>query len=143
LQRAVKGAVESVKQLKQNLDLMKKALDDTPEADPKWQDEARALIVRVQDIESKLTGDVTLQKRNEPTPPSLSDRVQNIVSGHWTTTAAPTGTMRQNYEVASAEFEQLLQQLKAIDADFKALQTKADVAGAPWTPGRIPDWKKE
>ena len=143
LQRAVKGTVESVKQLKQNLDLMKKALDDTPEADPKWQDEARAMIVRVQDIEEKLTGDATLRKRNEPTPPSLSERVQNIVSGHWTTTAAPTGTMRQGYDVVSAEFEQLLQQLKAIDADFKALQNKADMAGAPWTPGRIPDWKKE
>ncbi|MCI0416816.1 glycosyl hydrolase [bacterium] len=143
LQRAVKGAVESVKQLKQNLDLMKKALDDTPEADPKWQDEARALMVRVQDVEKKLTGDSTLQKRNEPIPPSLSDRVQNIVSGHWTTSAAPTGTMRQSYEVASADFEELLKQLKSIDTDFKTLQGKADAAGAPWTPGRIPDWKKE
>jgi hypothetical protein len=65
------------------------------------------------------------------------------VSGHWTTTAAPTGTMRQGYDVASAEFEQLLQQLKTIEADFKALQNKADLAGAPWTPGRLPDWKKE
>ncbi len=143
LQRAVKGAAESTKQIKENLELMKKALDDTPKADPSWGDEVRALIVRVLDIETKLVGDTTLRKRNEATPPSLSERVQTIVSGHWTTTAAPTGTMRQGYDIASAEFEQLLQQLRAVDADMKTLQDKAEMAGAPWTPGRIPDWKKE
>ena len=143
LQRAVTGTVETVKQMKQHLDLLKKALDDTPKADPSWHNDVRSLLTRLQNIEIELTGDTTLRKRQETTPPSLADRVENVVNGHWTTTAAPTGTWRQGYDIAATEFEQLLQQLRGLDTEIKALQSKAESAGAPWTPGRIPDWKKE
>lgn len=143
LQRAMKGAVESVKQIKNNLELMKKALDDTPKADPVWHDETRSLLARVGDIEANLIGDATKRRRNESTPPSLSERVQTIVSGHWTTTSAPTGTMQQGYDLASSDFEKLLQELRAVDEELKALQNKAEMAGAPWTPGRIPQWQRE
>jgi photosystem II stability/assembly factor-like uncharacterized protein len=143
LQRAMTGTVEAVKLMKQNLDLMKKALEDAPKADPALQDEVRAFYARVQDVERDLTGDVTLRKRNEASPPSLAERVQTVVQGHWTTTSAPTGTMIQNYDIAATEFETVLQKLRTIDSEINTLRDKAEAAGAPWTPGRIPDWKKE
>jgi hypothetical protein len=143
LQRAVTGTVESTKQMKQQLELLKKAVNDIPHADANLHDQVRSLLTRVQDIEKELTGNATLRKRNEPTPPSLSERVENIVTGHWTTTSAPTGTMQRNYDVAAADFEALLQNLKAIDAELRELQNKAEAAGAPWTPGRLPQWQKE
>jgi len=143
LQRGVQGAVEWVNQMKQNLDLLKKALDDAPASDSKLQEEVRSLIVRRLDLDKELNGDPTLRDRNEATPPSLAERVQNIVYGHWTTTSAPTGTQRQGYDIAANEFEGFLQKLRDLDKEFQGLRDQAEAAGAPWTPGRIPDWKKE
>src|SRR4029453_751997 len=129
--------------MKQNLDLLKKALDDTPASDTKLQEDVRSLIKRRLDLDKELNGDSTLRNRNENTPPSLAERVQNIVSGHWTVTSAPTGTQRAGYDIAATEFEGFLQKLRALDQDFPNLREQAEAAGTPWTPGKVPDWKKE
>ena len=45
---------------------------------------------------------------------------------------------------ASADFETTLQQLRQlIEVDLRNLEKQMEAAGAPWTPGRIPEWKPE
>lgn len=144
LQRAVMGAVQVSGEAQKRLDHLKKALDDTPGADPKLMEEARTLINRLKDLQTSLSGDPVLQKYNEPTPPAIVDRVQQIVYGSFTTTSAATGTHKQNYEIAATEFTTVLADLqKLIEVDLKSLEDRAEVAGAPWTPGRVPRWTKE
>jgi hypothetical protein len=29
-----------------------------------------------------------------------------------------------------------------VEVDLKAIEAKLEAAGAPWTPGRVPVWKK-
>jgi hypothetical protein len=54
----------------------------------------------------------------------------------------PTTTERRQYEILSTEFAALLVRLRAIaDTRLRAVETAAEQAGAPWTPGRIPEWK--
>ncbi len=82
--------------------------------------------------------------RNEPTPPSIADRVVQVVYGSWTSTSAATQTHRQAYDLAAADFAPLLEQIrKAVGQDLVSLENKLEAAGGPWTPGRIPVWKPE
>jgi photosystem II stability/assembly factor-like uncharacterized protein len=143
LQRAVLGAVETAGEAQKRLDYLKQALDDTPAADPALADEARAIEGRLKDLEVALSGDQVVAGYQEPTPLSIVARVQGIVSGHWTTTQAPTATHRRAYEIAAEEFADVLARLQASMNDLQALEAKAEAAGAPWTPGRVPRWEPE
>ena len=144
LQRAVLGAVRAADEAQTRLDHLKKALLDTPAADAQLRDDARAIEARLKDLKTALSGDSTVADRNEPTPPAIADRVQQIVLGHWSTTAAATATHRGNYDVAAAQFAPVLAQLRQLaTVDLKALEDAAEAAGAPWTPGRVPTWTPE
>jgi hypothetical protein len=144
LQRAVLGAVRSADEARDRLDHLKMALLDTPAADPRLAGEARSLERRLKDLQEILTGDPVRGGKNEPTPPSIQDRVQQVVSGHWSATSEATQTHRRNYEIAASRFAPILEQLRAlVTVDLKRLEDEAESAGAPWTPGRVPVWRPE
>jgi photosystem II stability/assembly factor-like uncharacterized protein len=144
LQRAVLGAASAAEEAGKQLDHLKQALMDTPGADPSLAAQVRWLQAKLLDLKAELTGDPVRAKRNEPTPPSLAGRVQQIISGEWASTAEATETQRRNYEIAAAEFAGVLDKLRMlVTVDIKSLSDKAETAGAPWTPGRFPTWKPE
>jgi hypothetical protein len=142
LQRAVSGALETANQVKTRLVQIKRALHETPAAEAKLTDDAASIEKRTNDILRRLRGDVALRQRQETLPPSIVERVSTIVSDQRMSTAAPTQTQRQHYEVAAQEFEQVLSQLRPlVEGDLTRLEKAMEAAGAPWTPGRIPEWK--
>jgi photosystem II stability/assembly factor-like uncharacterized protein len=144
LQRAVLGAVQSAREAKDRLAHLKKAIDDTPGADPTLADDSRALDVRLTTLLVSLSGDDILSRHNEPTQPSIASRVRRVVEGHWTSTSDATKTHHRAYEVAAAEFTGVLAQLRTlVETDLRGLEERAEKAGAPWTPGRVPEWKPE
>jgi photosystem II stability/assembly factor-like uncharacterized protein len=144
LQRAVQGAIGAADDVSGRLKLMKKALADTPRADPSLGVRAREMEARLREIRVALVGDEVIAKRNEPTAPSIGDRVDSIVLGHWNATAPPSGTARQSYDAAAEEFAAVLARLRTlVDTDLRALEQQMEQAGAPWTPGRIPTWSAE
>jgi hypothetical protein len=144
LQRAVVGSVRAMDEAQTRIDNLKVALRDAPKADPKLQDDVRAIETRLKELRTALTGDSTVGRRNEPTPPSITGRVDQIVSGHWYATADATATHRRNYEIAAKDFAPVVTGLRTlILTDLTLLENAADAAGAPWTPGRVPDWKPE
>ncbi len=138
VQRAALGAVEAAKEAKGRVDHLEKALLDTPAAPAELFGEVRRLKLALADLDVVLNGDSTLGKRNEPALPGLVDRVQTVVYGHWSTTAAPTATQEKEVETAAAGIGTALETLRSIDRDLDALEAKAEALGAPWTPGRIP-----
>ena len=143
LQRAVLGASQLANDLRRQLTLIKKAVEDTPKADPGLMDEVRAIDTRVRDIQVALNGDSVVRRHNEPVPASIVERVQGVVYGHWTSTSAATETHRQSYATAAEMFAPVLDQLRAlVDVDLKGLNDRLEAIGAPWTPGRVPRWDK-
>jgi photosystem II stability/assembly factor-like uncharacterized protein len=143
LQRAVAGALETANALKPRLASIRRALLDTPSAGDKLLDDATAIDRRVNDILRALRGDIVLRARNQNTPPSISERVSNIVGEQRMAIARPTGTHAAQYAVAAQEFETVLAQLRAlIEGDLARLEKAMEAAGAPHTPGRIPEWKE-
>jgi len=144
LQRAVEGALEAANNLNAHLQQIKQALDQTPTVDVKWKAAARKLEQQNRDILRTLRGDEVLRSRNENTPPAIVERVRTIVESQRLSLGKPTTTQRQQYQVASEEFAQTLGKLRRLlDVDLKKLDRALDKAGAPWTPGRLPEWKVE
>ncbi len=144
LQRAVLGAIEAAGEAQTRLKAAKKAIDDTPGADPALGAEARRIERALDDLLTTLSRDRALDARYEPTPMTTRERVQAIVNAQWSATVAPTGTSRKAYADAADAFEKQLATLRTLlDTDLRALEASMEKAGAPWTPGRLPTWQKE
>lgn len=144
LQRAVNGAGDAAAALKPRLAQIRRALLETPAAPAKLLDDAAALDKRTNDILRALRGDNAARQRNINTPPSISDRVGYIAGAQRTSTARPTPTQVAQYAVAAQDFGTVLGQLRQlIEADLARLEKEMEAAGAPWTPGRIPEWRDQ
>jgi photosystem II stability/assembly factor-like uncharacterized protein len=144
LQRAVQGASATANALKPRLVAIRRALLETPSAPEKLLSDAAALDKRTNEILRALIGDQALRQRNMNLPPSISERVGDIVGSQRMSTSRPTQTQIDQYAHAAQEFESALNQLRQlIEGDLARLEKQMEAAGAPWTPGRIPEWKDQ
>jgi photosystem II stability/assembly factor-like uncharacterized protein len=141
LQRAMMGTEKMIDEVLREIKFIKKALIDTPDADPRLRKKAIAMEIQLQDFKDTLSGDFARQSYHEPASPSLVQRLHTQARS----TSPITGTEKRNYEIAAAEFETLLGKLRQlVDKDLKELEADLEAAGAPWTPGRgVPKWKKK
>src|SRR5438270_11654001 len=144
LQRVVQGALEAANALTPRLVAIRRALLETPNAPEKLLDDAAALEKRKNEILRALRGDQALRQRNMNVPPAISERVGEIVNAQRMSTAQPTQTQLDQYAVAARDFDAALTQLRQlIEGDLAKLEKQMEAAGAPWTPGRIPEWRDQ
>ncbi|MGA9117218.1 MAG: glycosyl hydrolase [Bacteroidota bacterium] len=143
LQRAAYGAGRLLDEMKGRMALLRKAAEDAHRAPAGMAEECSRLEGKMNLLLRRLRGDRTLRSRNEGTPPSIMDRIDGIVGDQWLSSSAPTLTMRRSLEAAEEEFEPLVAELRGLaGTDMKALEESLEGAAAPWTPGRIPMWKR-
>ena len=139
LRRNVLGASEVLGEIDQRVSHLRQALLDTPEADLALLVELEGLKSQLDSIQLAFSGDRTRSSRNVFTPPSIVGRVERIASDQWDTTQAPTTTHKQGYQWASEAYEAELSKMRQLVVALETLEEKADAAGAPWTPGRMPN----
>jgi len=134
------GTAAAAEEALKSLSYMRKALLDTPKADPKLVVQARTIETEIRAAMRELVGDMTVARRSEARLPSLMERV----SAQTGSTGPITKTVLRDYEIAADGFGSLLDRLHGlIDRDLRALGASMEAAGAPWTPGRgLPVWKK-
>jgi photosystem II stability/assembly factor-like uncharacterized protein len=144
LQRAVSGATQAANALRPRLTAIKRAIAETPSLPPRLHEEAMALEKRNNQIVRALSGDGEARRRNINTPSAINDRVGYVVGAQRMSTARPTQTQHNQYAAAAQDFESVLVQLRQlIEVDLARLEKQLEAAGAPWTPGRIPEWKDQ
>ncbi len=144
LQRSVNGATSFGTEMKARIATARRALLETPAMNEKIIDDATSIDKRLNEILKALRGDQLLAQLNENPPPSISSRVNGIVSAQRMSTARPTQTQIDQYTIAAQEFEVELKKLRALaEVDFARLEKALDAAGAPWTSGRIPVWNEK
>jgi photosystem II stability/assembly factor-like uncharacterized protein len=145
LQRAVAGALDAANSTKSRLASIKKALGETMSQDAmRLRDEATQLENRLNTALRALRGDQILAARNEGTPPSIQERLQNIIYEQYSSTSAPPQTHLDSYTVAAQEFEQELAKLKTlVETDLPRIEKAMEAAQAPATPGRLPEWNNK
>jgi photosystem II stability/assembly factor-like uncharacterized protein len=142
LQRAVTGALNTANEHKTRIGLMKRAITESTAADPKLMDDANAIDRKLTNILIALRGDQAAARRNENTPPTIQERVGFIVGSHRMSLARPTRTQAEQYEAAARDFEAVLAELRSlVEGDIARLEKALEAAGAPYTPGRLPEWK--
>jgi hypothetical protein len=143
LQRVVMGTAEVVAEAGEQIDAIKQAIEISPQVDLALREEARALELRLMDLQEALYGDRTLPRRNEPAMPGLTSRIRTVIFGSMSSTSAPTATQQQGYEIAAALFDEIYDDIRQlVEVDLPALQQQLEEAGVPWTPGRgLPDWR--
>ena len=107
---------------------------------------ATAIELQLNDISWAFYGQSPKASREEnwPAPPSINERVGALVYSHWGSTSRVSETQFQMYDILAEEFPPILEQLKTIaEVDVKGLEADLDALGAPWTPGRIPEWNED
>ena len=143
LYRAVAGAIKSADEVQSRLKAIRKALQDTPSAGPLMA-QADTIEKSNNQILIALRGDVALAARSENVASSINDRLQYIMEGARFAITRPTQTQQEAYSIAADEFAQQLGKLRSlVEVDLVKLEKDMEAAGAPWTPGRVPEWQEK
>jgi hypothetical protein len=140
LYRAVYGAQQTGENVQSRLKTIREALRQTPAADKELGAVADGLEKRDHEILRALRGDVEVARRSEPVPSSINDRVNLIMDGERFSLAKPTQSHVDSYNIAAGEFAEQLGKLHTLADDLGKLEKGMEAAGAPWTPGRVPEW---
>jgi hypothetical protein len=137
-QRAIMGAGKVTAEALTRVKYIRRALDQIAGPDPKLIADLNAVDLSLHDIDDRINGDPVLKGHNEPSLPSLTDRINIAVNG-FTTTAPPTATHRQSLTIVEQQAGPLLDRLhKLIEVDLAGIEARLTALGAPWTPGRVP-----
>jgi len=141
LQKALTATQEAATEAGARLDSIKRAIDAVPSISPKLHESALALQRDLDSINLALSGDRIWRSHNEGVPAAISEHIQaaaNSTRG----SSHPTKTSMEQYQIGSDELAVQIPRLKKlIDVDIRNLEKQLDAAGAPPTPGRLPDWK--
>jgi hypothetical protein len=144
LYRAVSGANHTAHDVQDRVKSIREALRETPAAGKQLDSEADAIEQKDRLILRVLSGDREMQKRNEPVASSINDRIEAIMEGERFSLAKPTQSHVEDYNIAAAEFAETLLKLRAlVETDLAKLEKDMEAAGAPWTPGRVPEWSEK
>ena len=122
---------------------MKESIFSIAKPNQEFVKDVLAIEDKLRAIQKKMYGDRVSDRLEIDTPPSINSRLFSAIYDGYGTTSDPTTTMKEQLQIASEEFEAALSELKSvIQTDMKALEQKLEAAGAPYTPGRLPEYKK-
>jgi photosystem II stability/assembly factor-like uncharacterized protein len=142
LQKAMTATQEAATEAGQRISAIRRAIDATPSLPTKLREEALRLQRTLDDINLAMSGDRIWRSHNEGSPASIQEHMQAAQSPTRGTTGRPTKTAQEQYQIASDELAVQIPKLrKLMETEIKALEKQLDAAGAPPTPGRLPEWK--
>jgi len=144
LNRAVRAASNLVRELNDKIQHFKVALKSVTIQEAELRTDIRTVEKKVGDIQRQLFGDSTIRRIDKDAEPGLSSRIRRIISDQRRSTSAPTQSQRDAFQIVAEEFPSVLAALKKIiEEDIKKIEKKLEEIGAPYTPGRVPEWKRK
>lgn len=135
LYRSVSAAVGIVEEFEIRIDSLQLALLNTPAEGEELHRRLRELRAGLSSISILLLGDRTVQSRREAAPWSLQRRASSLL-GNWHSQSPTTGTQMKAYEIASAEYAEVSEQIRRLSERLSRFEVDINDIGAPWTPGR-------
>lgn len=142
LTRAMSGADAYRSELTDKIPYLKQAVLDAASVPVGTYEQILTIENKLKEINRQLNGDGLRARYEAVAPISLKGRVDLITGALWSTTAAPPETYKQSYNVAADGFEAILNSLKAVTEEIKQVESLLEKYKAPYTPGRLPEWKK-
>ncbi|MEQ1921009.1 MAG: glycosyl hydrolase [Pyrinomonadaceae bacterium] len=136
LQRSVIGANSAATEAKTRIGLLKRAASEAPVDNKKLIEQAEAFDNEIDALINAIRGG---REDSDIPPPSIVQRVGNIAGTIRLSTIRPTQTQLTQYDLSMAEFAPVLARLRTlIDVSLPAFEKTLEAAGAPLTPGRLP-----
>lgn len=142
LTRAITGADAYRGELADKIPYLKKAIMETGKIPQQTWANVLSIEEKLKTLNRKLNGDPLRATYESVSPTSLRNKVETITGSLWSTTSEPTTTFYNLYDVAADQFTEILNSLKLIGDEIKQVEADLEKNGAPYTPGRLPDWKK-
>jgi len=142
--RTVRGTYSFLNDMINKVADIKQALINTPEAPNELMVKANSLSVQLQNIWLKFSrdGDHPSVEETPPSQVTFNERLGTLAYTHWRSTSEITQKEKDAYNILVEEFPPVLNQIKELyNVDLKGLEAELEKYNAPWTPGRIPDWK--
>jgi photosystem II stability/assembly factor-like uncharacterized protein len=144
LDRALTGAIQTGNDVEKRLTSIHQSLRDTPGDVSPLVSRADDIQNRLRDVMRALRGDEVLRRRQENTPAAINDRINQIEDEERFSTVKPPQTHIDSYNIAAQQFGDQLSKLRQlVDLDLKKLEDDMEKAGAPWTPGHVPEWSEK
>ncbi len=136
LQRSVGGANEAATVTKTRIGFLKRAAAETPVANQQFINQAKQYDDQINDIVNELRGG---RENSDTPPPSISSRISVVADTVRLSTVKPTQTQIDQFNLSNAEFRPVLARLRRlVEVDLPAFEKQLEAAGAPLTPGRLP-----
>lgn len=103
----------------------------------------RTLEAELREIQTAFRGDRIRMSLDLDVKPGLARQIGGIIGEQWQSTSAPTQTQRDTFAAASEALAPLLERISALlQGRVAEIEARLNEVGAPYTPGRPPDWKK-
>ncbi len=142
LTRAMNGADAYRSEMVDKLPLLIKAANDGSNVPLDALKQITEIENQLKEIDKKMNGDGLRARYEGAIPATLTGRINQISGGLWSTTSAPTESYLQSYETVASQFDAVLNSLKDVTAKIKTVEALLEKYKAPYTPGRLPDWKR-
>lgn len=137
LQKVISSNVSLLNSALADVAAMKNAVLKGRRAPLELSAELRAMELGIESLSRAITGDDLRTKRGHEGTPSIQDRLGTARWGGFGGSHGPTGTMREQVEIARNEFAKLQPSIQAmLENNVPAMKAKVDAAGVPWTSGR-------
>jgi len=136
LQRSVSGANEVATTTKTRIGFLKRAAQLAPVANQQFIEQAKAFDDEINRIINTLRGG---RENSDTPPPSITSRVNFVADAIRLSSIKPTQTQIDQFNLSDAEFKPVLARLKSlVENDLPRFEKALEEAGAPLTPGRLP-----
>jgi len=144
LNNAVSASSSLVRELTTKISHYRIALKSLPVPEEALNKNIKNMETKLEKIQLILNGDPIPRRIDKVAVPGLRGRVRGITGDQRRSTSAPTQTHRDAYRIASEEFAPVYEILKGIiEIDVPKIEKRLEELGAPFTPGRLPKWKKK
>ena len=143
LKRSIQGTTQIINDANNRVKHLREALVVVRVNQQSMQSDLKAIEAKLRLISDKMYGDNVAGRLDIDTPPSINSRLFSAIYDGYGSTSEPTTTMKDQLQIASDEYAEVFMQLKDVyEKNIKALEQKLEAVGAPYTPGRMPEWKK-
>jgi photosystem II stability/assembly factor-like uncharacterized protein len=141
ISKAVSATNDLVNAMENRLRNIQTAILDMPAPAKTLLEKSTGLSKQFEQIKLQLFGDATKARREYETIPSINDRVGGIVYSIWNSTAPVPQLYKDSYQIAAKQLTGVLSEMKKIESSIIDLEKELEMKGAPYTPGRWPEWR--
>jgi len=141
LTRTITGTEGYLNDLIKQVNKLKQAIITTPSATYEMLNDANRICAELDNLYLKFNRESKYPstEENPPSPNTINERLEVLSYTHNRSTEPITAREKMVYEILVEEFPPIYNRIKEIgDIDVINLEKKLEEAGAPYTPGRLP-----